>query len=136
MSGAGAVPWPCTAPWGPVVLGGRSSAEPSHECRARPGTAPPVDANPARGLKDVRFDAGLSKSSPFLPAQVDAARNLVYVVGQVPGHKGNFVLVSDAVKKSFDQQPPRPLAPPPAEDGSEVQTLKQRGTHDPYAFQD
>ena len=42
-------------------------------------------------------------------AQVDAARNLLYVRGQVPGHKGNFVRVRDAVLKTFAQQPGRPL---------------------------
>jgi large subunit ribosomal protein L3 len=42
-------------------------------------------------------------------AQVDAARNLLYVRGQVPGHKGNFVRVRDAVLKTFAQQPPRPV---------------------------
>lgn len=42
-------------------------------------------------------------------AQVDAARNLLYVRGQVPGHKGNFVRVRDAVLKTFGQQPQRPV---------------------------
>ena len=39
--------------------------------------------------------------------QVDAEKNLLYVRGQVPGHKGNFVLVKDAAKKRFDEQPER-----------------------------
>ncbi len=42
-------------------------------------------------------------------AQVDAARNLLYVRGQVPGHKGNFVYVRDAVLVPFARQPERPL---------------------------
>lgn len=42
-------------------------------------------------------------------AQVDPQRNLLYVRGMVPGHRGNFVLVRDSVKKAFEQQPPRPL---------------------------
>ena len=41
--------------------------------------------------------------------QVDAARNLLYVRGQVPGHKGNFVNVRDAVLKTFTEQPSRPV---------------------------
>lgn len=41
--------------------------------------------------------------------QVDPERNLLYVRGQVPGHKGNFVLVKDAVKKTFAEQPERPF---------------------------
>lgn len=38
--------------------------------------------------------------------KVDPARNLLYLKGMVPGHKGNFVLVKDAVKMGFEQQPP------------------------------
>ena len=41
--------------------------------------------------------------------RVDAERNLIYVRGQVPGHKGNFVFVQDAVRKQVDQQPPLPV---------------------------
>ena len=41
--------------------------------------------------------------------QVDPVRNLLYVRGQVPGHKGNFVMVSDATLTSFRQQPQRPF---------------------------
>ena len=41
--------------------------------------------------------------------RVDAERNLIYVRGQVPGHKGNFVFVQDAVRKQVDEQPPLPV---------------------------
>lgn len=41
--------------------------------------------------------------------QVDAVRNLLYVRGQVPGHKGNFVRIKDAVLKTFKEQPARPV---------------------------
>ena len=41
--------------------------------------------------------------------RVDPLRNLVYVQGQVPGHKGNFVLVRDSAKKTLAQQPPLPV---------------------------
>ena len=34
---------------------------------------------------------------------MDPERNLLYVKGQVPGHKGNFVFVRDAVYKVHDQ---------------------------------
>ena len=35
---------------------------------------------------------------------IDPVRNLLYVKGQVPGHKGNFVLVKDAVRAiNFDK---------------------------------
>jgi hypothetical protein len=36
--------------------------------------------------------------------QVDAARNLIYVKGQVPGHKGNFVYLKDADRKTVDKE--------------------------------
>ena len=40
--------------------------------------------------------------------QVDPVKNLLYVKGQVPGHKGNFVVVKDAALKKFALQPERP----------------------------
>ena len=42
-------------------------------------------------------------------AQVDPERNLLYVRGGVPGHKGNFVCVRDAALVPFKKQPQRPL---------------------------
>ena len=33
---------------------------------------------------------------------VDAERSLLYVEGAVPGHKGNYVKVKDAIKKNHD----------------------------------
>lgn len=64
--------------------------------------------------------------------QVDAARNLLYVRGQVPGHKGNFVLVQDAILKSFKDQPERPfptfLGSPPA-----GVSIAPASLSDPYA---
>ena len=41
--------------------------------------------------------------------RVDPIRNLIYVRGQVPGHKGNFVLIKDAVRKQLHEQPPLPV---------------------------
>ncbi|KAK9842200.1 hypothetical protein WJX81_000206 [Elliptochloris bilobata] len=41
--------------------------------------------------------------------KVDPVRNLLYVRGQVPGHKGNFVYVRDAVLVPFKRQPERPV---------------------------
>ncbi len=62
------------------------------------------------------------------PAQVDAARNLLYVRGQVPGHKGNYVLVRDAVRKPRATDLPFPTflgaEPPPA--------TVAKPTHNPY----
>ncbi|KDD73072.1 ribosomal protein L3 [Helicosporidium sp. ATCC 50920] len=60
---------------------------------------------------------------------VDAERNLVYVVGQVPGHRGNFVRLSDAVKKAFEEQPQRPMHPLDAARGVSV---RQSQGKDPY----
>jgi len=53
--------------------------------------------------------------------QVDPSRNLLYVVGQVPGHKGNFVLVKDAIRKLWEGEhlrlnPPFPTYIPNQED--------------------
>lgn len=70
-------------------------------------------------------------SHPNAP-QVDPVRDLVYVVGQVPGHKGNFVLVSDSIKKAFEEQPERPVAPVPS---SQVAVLKEVGRN-PYEFRE
>ena len=33
----------------------------------------------------------------------------LWVRGQVPGHKGNFVKIEDAVMKTVDKQPARPF---------------------------
>lgn len=48
------------------------------------------------------------ESHAWAGLQVDADRNLVYVKGQVPGHKGNWVFVRDAVYKTAADQPPLP----------------------------
>lgn len=63
--------------------------------------------------------------------KVDLARNLVYVKGQVTGHKGNFVYIKDSVKKTSTEQPPRPF--PTANDtgGARVVQLLPQGS-DPY----
>ena len=66
---------------------------------------------------------------------MDPVRNLLYVRGQVPGHKGNFVLVKDAVMKQSHQQPDRPfptyLGPPLSGVLTAPPTEK-----DPFDFQD
>lgn len=38
--------------------------------------------------------------------KIDPVRDLLYVVGAVPGNKGHFVRVSDAVKGPFHPSPP------------------------------
>ena len=40
--------------------------------------------------------------------RVDAERNLLLIKGAVPGAKGNFVLLSDAVKAALPDDAPRP----------------------------
>lgn len=40
--------------------------------------------------------------------QVDPSRNLIYVKGQVPGHKGNYVFLTDAIFKARKQSLPFP----------------------------
>ena len=59
-------------------------------------------------------------------------RNLLYVKGQVPGHKGNFVLVSDAIRKQFDAQPPRPFPTLIGEEATE-ETIAQPSPNNPFA---
>lgn len=66
--------------------------------------------------------------------RVDPVRNLLYVRGQVPGHKGNWVLVRDAVKKSLAQQPPLPV-PTLLEAVHEV-TVAPKSPVDPYDFKE
>ena len=58
-------------------------------------------------------------------------RNLLYVKGQVPGHKGNFVLVKDAVKKRFAEQPERPC-PTYIEDYSGGVLYASKSEHNPF----
>lgn len=41
--------------------------------------------------------------------RVDPERNLIYVRGQVPGHKGNFVEIKDAAHKKVEEQPLLPV---------------------------
>ena len=59
-------------------------------------------------------------------------RNLLYVKGQVPGHKGNFVLVSDAIRKHFAAQPPRPFPTLIGEEPEEV-TVAPPQPNNPFA---
>jgi large subunit ribosomal protein L3 len=66
--------------------------------------------------------------------RVDPARNLLYVRGQVPGHKGNWVLVKDAVKKSVHEQPPLPV-PTLLDAAMEVMVAAKRDI-DPFAFKE
>lgn len=66
--------------------------------------------------------------------RVDPARNLLYVRGQVPGHKGNWVLVRDSVRKTVAQQPPLPV-PTTLEGGADV-TVAPRADADPFAYKE
>ncbi len=63
--------------------------------------------------------------------QVDPQRNLLYVKGQVPGHKGNFVRVKDAVKKRFIEQPQRPF-PTFLDQIAGGITYAPKGDHNPF----
>lgn len=69
--------------------------------------------------------------------KVDPERNLLYVKGQVPGHKGNFVLIKDSVRKLADAQPPLPV--PSIEIGSDVGmgvTVAPKQGTDPYEYKE
>ncbi|KAK9814804.1 hypothetical protein WJX72_011718 [[Myrmecia] bisecta] len=67
--------------------------------------------------------------------KMDPARNLLYVRGQVPGHKGNFVLVRDALMKTFAEQPKRPFPTYLGEPLTEVMTAPS-STKDPFDFKE
>lgn len=41
--------------------------------------------------------------------RVDPDRNLIYVKGHVPGHKGNFVEIKDSSHKGIEEQPILPV---------------------------
>ena len=67
--------------------------------------------------------------------RVDPERNLIYVKGQVTGHKGNFVYVRDAVRKLSHQQPPLPLPSVSGEAAGEV-TVAPRVGSDPFDYKE
>lgn len=64
--------------------------------------------------------------------RVDPQRNLIYVKGQVPGHKGNFVEVRDARHKKIDEQPVLPV--PTAESVTEVR-VAPKSERNPFEIQ-
>ena len=65
--------------------------------------------------------------------QVDPQRNLVYVKGQVPGHKGKFVFIRDAVYKVAADQPPLPWPTAAVTtDGSAASTAVSPDAADPF----
>ena len=66
---------------------------------------------------------------------MDPVRNLLYVRGQVPGHKGNFVLVKDAVMKQLHQQPELPFPTYLGPALSEVLTAPAT-ERDPFEFRE
>ena len=66
--------------------------------------------------------------------RVDPLRNLLYVRGHVPGHKGNFVLVRDSAKKTLEQQPPLPV--PTLLEGEARVTVAPRAATDPYDYKE
>lgn len=69
--------------------------------------------------------------------RVDPVRNLLYVRGQVPGHKGNFVLVKDAVRVLPDQQPPLPLPSVSEAEAAALQpTVAEKSGEDPYEYKE
>ena len=60
--------------------------------------------------------------------QVDPVKNLVYVRGSVPGHKGNYVKIQDTKKnwgkRTFKEAPPFPtFVPPEGESVEEMEML-------------
>ena len=66
---------------------------------------------------------------------MDAQRNLLYVKGHVPGHKGNFVLVRDAVFKHQELPPELPFPTLSAELPT-LLSVAPAGSRDPFAYAD
>eukprot|EP00884_Botryococcus_braunii_P007524 jgi/Botrbrau1/16773/Bobra.150_2s0008.1 len=68
--------------------------------------------------------------------KVDPVKNLLYVKGQIPGHRGNFVKVRDAVlKRSSGVQPDRPFPTFIGEAPEEPLTAPFPGK-DPFDYQE
>lgn len=71
--------------------------------------------------------------------RVDPIRNLIYVRGQIPGHKGNFVLIRDAVRKQLHEQPPLPIPSVMADNDQDelnvVMVAPKMGT-DPFEYRE
>lgn len=68
--------------------------------------------------------------------QVDPVKNLLYVKGQIPGHRGNFVKVRDAVMKRFSaDQPDRPF-PTFTGEAPLVPLVAEYPGRDPFDLQD
>ena len=80
----------------------------------------------------AQLGAASMRSHTGHAVQVDPERNLLYVKGQVPGHKGNFVFVRDAVYKT-KEQPDRPL---PTIVGSLPPVTVAQAVRDPFAYAD
>ncbi|KAL4452373.1 hypothetical protein ABPG75_008035 [Micractinium tetrahymenae] len=68
--------------------------------------------------------------------RVDPVRNLLYVRGQVPGHKGNWVLVKDAVKMGLAQQPPLPVPTLLGGPAAGEATVAPRPEADPFDYRE
>lgn len=107
--------------------------------RALPSRGPAAGFCLSRAQRAERSAQRGRALAPALHPQVfrvDPVRNLMYVRGQVPGHKGNWVLVKDAVKMGLARQPPLPvptlLGGPAA---SEV-TVAPKPEADPFEYRE
>src|SRR5688572_29947838 len=67
--------------------------------------------------------------------KIDVKRNLLYVVGTVPGNKGGIVIVRDAAKKQWhpDNPPPFPTYQPKPEDDKVEEIVCAPNAEDPFA---
>jgi large subunit ribosomal protein L3 len=55
----------------------------------------------------------------------DKDKGLILVRGAVPGHKGNWVLVRDAVKRKLPESAPKPGAFKPAAGGADTPAVPE-----------
>lgn len=74
----------------------------------------------------------------LLVYKIDVKRNLLYVVGNVPGFAGNFVTVRDAVKKRLDAKnlPPYPTYVSKPGEPEVEELVMEAPKEDPFAFGD
>lgn len=82
-----------------------------------------------------RMGGGQRTVQSCLVWRVDPERNLLWVRGQVPGHKGNFVLVKDAVRVGPETQPPRPVPSWMEGELPPVSVAPREGT-DPFEYKE
>lgn len=70
--------------------------------------------------------------------KIDVQRNLLFIVGPLPGHKGNYVIIKDAVKRPWNPETPPPFPtyrPSGTKEDAEIEEIVcAPEDEDPFAF--